>query len=106
MSDSELRAITRSDLIASLSRRSPQFTSRDVESAVKTVLEHITETLSQGGRVEIRGFGSFSLRFRQPRIGRNPRSGAPVELGGRHILHFKPGKEMRERVDSKGSDAD
>ena len=91
--------MTKSELIEALSKRQPQLAMRDVELAVKTMLEHMTQTLANGDRIEIRGFGSFSLRYRPPRVGRNPRSGAPVSLPAKHVPHFKPGKQMRERVD-------
>jgi len=73
---------------------------RDVELAVKGLLERMSESLSTGERIEIRGFGSFSLHFRPPRMGRNPKSGDAVALTGKHVPHFKPGKELRERVNS------
>jgi integration host factor subunit beta len=80
-----------------LSRQS-QLSSKDVELTVKTVLEHMSQALSDGERIEIRGFGSFSLHFREPRRGRNPKTGDTVELPGKYVPHFKPGKELRERV--------
>lgn len=67
--------------------------------AVKSILEQMARTLAAGGRIEIRGFGSFSLHFRPPRTGRNPKTGAKVPLAARHVPHFKPGKQLRERVD-------
>ncbi len=66
--------------------------------AVKTMLEHMTQVLSSGERIEIRGFGSFSLHYRAPRLGRNPKTGEAVELEGKYVPHFKPGKELRDRV--------
>jgi integration host factor subunit beta len=69
-----------------------------VELAVKQVLEIMSDALAQGDRIEIRGFGSFSLHFRPPRQGRNPKTGETVALAGKHVPHFKPGKELRERV--------
>ena len=77
-----------------------QLTSRDVELAVKTMLEQMSHTLASGERIEIRGFGSFSLHYRAPRIGRNPKTGESVGLAGKHVPHFKPGKELRDRVNS------
>ena len=75
-----------------------QLSTKDVELAVKLLIDHMSETLSAGQRIEIRGFGSFSLHYREPRQGRNPRTGDAVELRGKHVPHFKPGKELRERV--------
>ncbi len=91
--------MTKSELIESLSRRQRQLAYKDVELAVKTMLEQMTNVLADGERIEIRGFGSFSLRYRPPRVGRNPKSGAPVSLPAKYVPHFKPGKELRERVD-------
>ena len=71
---------------------------KDVELAIKTMLEHMSSTLAAGERIEIRGFGSFSLHYRAPRIGRNPKTGDSVALDGKHVPHFKPGKELRDRV--------
>ncbi len=75
-----------------------QLTGKDVELAVKTMIEQMSHTLASGERIEIRGFGSFSLHYRAPRIGRNPKTGESVGLAGRHVPHFKPGKELRESV--------
>ena len=75
-----------------------QLTSKDVELAVKTMLEQMSNTLAGGKRIEIRGFGSFSLHYRAPRIGRNPKTGESVGLAGKYVPHFKPGKELRDRV--------
>ena len=72
---------------------------KDVELAVKCILEKMSRALSSGERIEIRGFGSFSLHYRQPRIGRNPKNGESVALSGKFVPHFKPGKELRSRVD-------
>lgn len=91
--------MTKSELIESLARRQSQLAYKDVELAVKTILEHMANTLSSGERIEIRGFGSFSLHYRPPRVGRNPKSGDPVSLPAKYVPHFKPGKQMRERVD-------
>lgn len=94
------RSLTKSDLIESLSRNQSHLPPKDVESAVKNILEKMSAELASGGRIEIRGFGSFSLHFREPRIGRNPKSGDAVALRGKHVPHFKPGKELRERVNN------
>jgi integration host factor subunit beta len=91
--------MTKSELIELLTKKQPQLNAKDVELAVKTMLEQMTQTLANGDRVEIRGFGSFSLRYRPPRTGRNPKTGESVELGAKHVPHFKPGKELRDRVD-------
>jgi len=77
-----------------------QLTSKDVELAVKTMLEQMSQTLASGERIEIRGFGSFSLHYRAPRIGRNPKTGESVGLAGKYVPHFKPGKELRDRVNA------
>jgi integration host factor subunit beta len=66
--------------------------------AIKEILEQMAQTLQKGERIEIRGFGSFSLHFRAPRVGRNPKTGETVRLDGKYVPHFKPGKELRERV--------
>ncbi|MGI9228789.1 MAG: integration host factor subunit beta [Gammaproteobacteria bacterium] len=91
--------MTKSELITALLRRQPGLPPKDVELAVKTILEHMTQVLSGGGRIEVRGFGSFSLHYRASRVGRNPKSGKPVSLPAKYVPHFKPGKQMRERVD-------
>lgn len=77
-----------------------QLTSKDVELAVKTMIEQMSLTLASGERIEIRGFGSFSLHYRAPRIGRNPKTGESVGLSGKYVPHFKPGKELRDRVNA------
>ncbi len=90
--------MTKSELIDILVSKQPQLRYNDVELAVKSMLEHMANTLASGERIEIRGFGSFSLHYRPPRVGRNPKSGEQVSLPGKHVPHFKPGKELRERV--------
>lgn len=90
--------MTKSELIETIAARQNQLSSKDVELAVKTILEHMSQALSTGERIEIRGFGSFSLHYREPRRGRNPKTGDAVELTGKFVPHFKPGKELRERV--------
>ncbi|TEA74201.1 integration host factor subunit beta [Allopusillimonas ginsengisoli] len=92
--------MTKSELIAILASRYPQLAARDTDYAVKTVLDAMTQALASGQRIEIRGFGSFSLSERLPRVGRNPKSGEKVMVPGKQVPHFKPGKELRERVDS------
>ena len=93
--------MTKSDLIDALSGRFRQLEAKDAQLSVKLILDVMTESLSRGDRVEIRGFGSFALNFRPPRMGRNPRSGEAVEVPGKYVPHFKAGKEMRERVDKR-----
>jgi len=90
--------MTKSELIEILAQKQTQLAYKDVELAVKNMLEHMATTLSNGERIEIRGFGSFSLHYRPPRVGRNPKTGDSVELTAKYVPHFKPGKEMRERV--------
>ncbi|EAW40122.1 hypothetical protein MGP2080_15169 [marine gamma proteobacterium HTCC2080] len=90
--------MTRSELIEKIASQQSQLSTKDVELAVKLMIDHMAETLSSGERIEIRGFGSFSLHYREPRQGRNPKTGDSVALEGKHVPHFKPGKELRERV--------
>lgn len=92
--------MTKSELIAILAARYPQLAVRDTDLAVKTVLDAMTQALAEGQRIEIRGFGSFSLSERAPRVGRNPKSGEQVMVPGKQVPHFKAGKELRERVDA------
>ena len=91
--------MTKSELIAVLAGRFRQFTARDTSEAVEVLLDSIASALLKGNRVEIRGFGSFSLNYRPPRVGRNPKSGEKVLVSAKYVPHFKAGKEMRERVD-------
>jgi len=90
--------MTKSELIERISESQDQLSCRDVELAVKLMLEYMSQILSSGDRIEIRGFGSFSLHYREPRVGRNPKTGDSVVLDGKYVPHFKPGKEMRDRV--------
>lgn len=92
--------MTKSELITKLSKKQNQLVYKDVELAIRTILEHITQTLAKGERIEIRGFGSFSLHYRAARVGRNPKSGTPVSLAAKHVPHFKPGKELRRIVNN------
>ncbi|MBT8138374.1 MAG: integration host factor subunit beta [Gammaproteobacteria bacterium] len=92
--------MTKSELIERIALRQNQLSTKDVELAVKCVIDQMVDGLSSGERIEIRGFGSFSLHYRAPRIGRNPKTGEKVELVGKHVPHFKPGKEMRDRVNA------
>lgn len=94
--------MTRSDLVDRLHSRVPTLTHDDVKSVVDVILEAVTSSLVVDSRVEIRGFGSFSLNYRQPRVGRNPKSGEAVQVPGKYVPHFKAGKEMREGVNATG----
>jgi integration host factor subunit beta len=103
--------MTKSELIESLSSHQKHLAFQDVELAVKELLDQVSQELASGSRVEIRGFGSFCLHYRKPRIGRNPKTGETVSLPGKYVPHFKPGKELRERVNASiepitGGDAD
>ncbi|MEM1090419.1 MAG: integration host factor subunit beta [Pseudomonadota bacterium] len=90
--------MTKSELIEALALSQRHLAYTDVEMAVKTLIEQMSDSLASGNRIEVRGFGSFSLHFRPPRMGRNPKTGDAVALPGKHVPHFKPGKELRERV--------
>ena len=90
--------MTKSELIEKLAEKLSHIPAKDVELAIKEILEMMAQSLSKGERIEIRGFGSFSLHYRAPRTGRNPKTGEAVELSGKYVPHFKPGKELRERV--------
>ncbi len=91
--------MTRSDLVEELAARFDHLTQRDAEIAVKTILDAVSDALVRGHRIEIRGFGSFSVTRRPPRMGRNPRSGEAVAIPEKRVPHFKPGKALRESVD-------
>lgn len=90
--------MTKSELIELLAEQQPHLSQADVELAVRSIIEQLSKALSDGERIEIRGFGSFCLHYRPPRMGRNPKTGEAVALPGKHVPHFKPGKELRERV--------
>jgi integration host factor subunit beta len=94
--------MTKSDLIARLASRYPQLVAKDVEVAANAILAAMTANLASGGRTEIRGFGSFDLTHRPPRTGRNPMTGEKVAVPEKCVPHFKPGKELKERVDRWG----
>jgi integration host factor subunit beta len=96
-----MTGMTKSELIDRLADRQKYLSIRDIDTSVKLMLEEMINAMARGERIEIRGFGSFSLNFRQPRIGRNPKSGESVSLESKHVPHFKPGKELRERVNEK-----
>ena len=93
--------MTKSELIAKLATRFPQLVAKDADFAVKMILDGMIAALERGDRTEIRGFGSFDLNYRPPRIGRNPKSGEKVEVAAKYVPHFKAGKELRERVDQR-----
>jgi integration host factor subunit beta len=96
--------MTKSELIEKIAKKQPHLPYKDVELSVKTLIEQMAQKLATGNRIEIRGFGSFSLHFRPPRIGRNPKTGDAVALSGKYVPHFKPGKELRERVNNSSSE--
>lgn len=93
--------MTKSELLERLARQQPELTAKDIELAVGTILAQIGDALAQGQRVEVRRFGSFSLRHRPARMGRNPRTGGQVPLTAKHVPHFKPGKALRDRVNQR-----
>jgi integration host factor subunit beta len=90
--------MTKSELIERIAERQDQLSPKDIELAIKLILEYMSQSLASGSRIEVRGFGSFSIHYRAPRIGRNPKTGESVELEGKYVPHFKPGKELRDRV--------
>ena len=93
-------AMTKSELIERLANQNPRVTARDVDETVKAVLDAMTTAMASGSRIEIRGFGSFTLNHRPSRVGRNPKSGESVMVPEKFVPHFKAGKELRERVDA------
>ncbi len=92
--------MTKSELIEQLAAKQVHLAYKDIEIAVKTILECMAQALTEGKRIEIRGFGSFSLHYRPPRIGRNPKTGGAVRLEGKYVPFFKPGKELRDRINA------
>lgn len=104
--------MTKSELIDRLASKLPHLTHRDVDLSVRAMLDLMSRHLAEGGRIEVRGFGSFSVRFRPSRMGRNPRTGAAAALPDKYVVHFKAGRELRERADrgarrpSPSADAD
>ena len=92
--------MTKSELVEILAAKNSHLNHKDVELAVKSLLDQMSHALASGQRIEIRGFGSFSLHYRPPRIGRNPKTGESVALAAKYVPHFKPGKELRERVNN------
>ncbi|ABM58856.1 histone family protein DNA-binding protein [Verminephrobacter eiseniae EF01-2] len=97
-------SMTRSDLVEELAARLTHLTRHDAESAVKAILDAVGQALVRGHRIEIRGFGSFSVSHHPPRMGRNPRSGEAVAIPQKRVPHFKPGKALREAVDKRTSE--
>jgi integration host factor subunit beta len=93
--------MVRSEMVELIARRFPQLSIQDVDVSVREITAAIALTLVNGGRVEIRGFGSFGLNYRPPRLGRNPKTGEKVEVPAKWTPHFKAGKELRELVDAK-----
>ncbi len=91
-------SMIRSELVQKLCGDFPDLTQREIEGVVSALFDSITDQLSKGGRVELRGFGAFSTRQRDARVGRNPRTGASVDVSAKRVPYFKPGKEMRERL--------
>lgn len=96
--------MTKSELILKLAQRHPQLVAKDAELAVKMILDAMAQSLAEGHRIEIRGFGSFGLNYRPPRVGRNPKSGDSVQVPEKYVPHFKAGKELRERVDGRSEE--
>ena len=91
-------SINKKELIEIIANEQEQLPYKDIELAIKTIIESMIDSLKKGKRIEIRGFGSFSLRYRKSRIGRNPKSGESVNIDERYVPHFKPGKDLKERV--------
>jgi integration host factor subunit beta len=102
--DIDGNALTRSELIARLAAKNPHLTVKDVERIVATIFDEIAVALSRGDRVELRGFGAFSVKRRDPRLGRNPRTGEAVDVQGKAIPFFKTGKQLRQRLNGQSSD--
>ena len=96
-----MSSINKKDLIELIAKEQDQLPYRDIELSVKTIIKSMVKSLRKGERIEIRGFGSFSLRYRKPRVGRNPKSGQSVSIEERYVPHFKPGKNLKERVKIK-----
>jgi integration host factor subunit beta len=92
--------MTRAEFIARLADQFGHLPADEIDTAVRSIIEYLSLSLEKGERIEIRGFGGFSLRHREPRVGRNPKTGEAVELPAKFAIHFKPGKELRERVNA------
>ena len=99
-------AINKKQLVDLISSKTDQLSHKDVELSVKAIFKSMSDSLKNGNRIEIRGFGSFALRFRESRTGRNPKSGESVKIMNRYVPHFKPGKEFRELVKNAGNNLD
>jgi len=93
-----LPTMTKSDLVKALSKKQKYLASKDVDMAIRSLINAMSNSLSSGERIEIRGFGSFNLQYHQPRRGRNPRTGEPVNISGKYVPYFRPGKELRKRI--------
>ena len=93
--------MTKSELIETIAFKQTQLAQKDVDLAVKNIIDYMSQSLEKGERIEVRGFGSFSLHHRKNRVGRNPKTGAKVSLPAKYVPHFKPGKDLRDRVNSK-----
>ena len=91
--------MTKSELIEALAKKQPHLALKDVDLAVDCIIEHMCEALIANDRIEVRGFGAFSLHYHPARVGRNPKTGEPLNLTANYLLHFKPGKDLRDRVD-------
>jgi len=94
------QSITKSELIEKISAKIPQLGNKDVELSVKILIDKVIDSLATGDRTEVRGFGSFSVHYRKPRIGRNPKTGDSVSLPGKNAAHFKPGKVLRNKINN------
>jgi integration host factor subunit beta len=94
----------KSELIAKLATENPHLTQKDIERVVGVILDRMIGALEDGGRVELRGFGAFSVRSRPARAGRNPRTGEPVDVKAKHVPFFKSGKELRARLNLNGDE--
>ena len=99
MSGDVTKSMMKSELIELMARKQNHLAYKDIELAVKSMLDQMSDALAVGERIEIRGFGSFSLSYRPARLGRNPKSGERVQVPAKHVPHFKAGKELRDRVD-------
>jgi integration host factor subunit beta len=97
-----VKLVIRSELVTKIAEDNPHLTMRDVEAIVTTIFDEITNALAAGRRVELRGFGAFSTRSRDARTGRNPRTGAAVKVDAKRVPYFKPGKELREKLNADG----
>lgn len=95
----------KSELVQRIAEQNPHLYQRDVENIVNAILDEISDAMTRGDRVELRGFGAFSVKSRPPRVGRNPRTGEQVDVDAKHVPFFKTGKEMRERLNN-GYDGD